>query len=176
MTTLLSRTALACLLPLLFTACGDSKPGAPGMPEPARVAFSADLPPAIAQATLVFNSQCNMETLNDAPWGNETLTLPKGAPFKVAGWGVVDVAKSVQADTVYVRLHSADGRVYVANAARTQRADVAQYFNNPFYEASGYEVNGDVTALPAGEYAATLLMTHPGGVTLCDSGRRVTLQ
>lgn len=172
---LISTCTLAAL-----AGCGDGDPAAVSGDAPAAAVpltkFTDAVPPQVAAGAIAPGGKCNMETINGARWGTSVPVLDRTSPLRIAGWGVVDADKQVGAESTYVRLHSADGKGRFALAGKTVRPDVGKYFSDPWLDGSGYELNAEIGALPAGDYTATLVMIQGARATLCDSGRRLTLR
>lgn len=176
-TILLSLISTCTLITL--PGCGDDAVTANGTPAAAvpLTKFTDAVPPQVAAGAIAPGGKCNMETVNGVHWGTTVHGVDRAEPIRIAGWGVVDAANKIAAESTYVRLLSTDGKSQqFALATQTVRPDVGKYFSDPWLNGSGYEINAEVGALPAGDYAATLVMIRGANATLCDSGRRLTVR
>lgn len=86
--------------------------------------------------------------------------------LSVRGWLANSVHQGIVPHTVYVTLSGPAETYYIA-AAKMPRPDVAKYFNAPVMENAGYEVEADVTKLPAARYRVGLAYASSGKVMRC---------
>jgi hypothetical protein len=159
---------IAIVFGAFFTGCDGTKAKGPENKE-AKV-FSESVQILAPNQQLLFEGgKCNMETINDIKWETNKVDFHQNDAVSIIGWGV-DAQTKQAPQSVFIRVQS-DGRVYYAEAAKTDRPDVAQYFKEDYYKNSGYKADVSLKGLPQGEYQAMIVMTFRDKAILCASGR-----
>ena len=120
---------------------------APIVTDPARlgIADTNNWPPG---------GKCNIERLNNVPFGNEVPVAHAKSPVRFSGWAL-DPATSRMPRSLLLQFMGEGGiRFFVAPEKRFPRDDVTDYFKLPRSAAlSGFEFQSESLNLPAGEYA-----------------------
>ena len=176
------------IVPVVFTSgCGTYQDTAPKSVQAAEQPnatkatstssiFSPSAPSVIARPSRVLSKACAADKINDSPSG-ELLKAAKSAKLKITGWAVDDIAVAVPAE-VFVELVPVTGTAhfYAAAARLTKRPDVAKAHGKPVFENSGYDLDADLSAVPAGVYSVLVVQPVAAGVTSCDTKRRVDIR
>ena len=174
-------------LPLLCTVvsailaygCGSQQSQAPASPQTAPTAsssFTATAPAALMRSNPATTKVCSADVINGSESAAQ-LQIAKSAKLIVTGWAVDDIAGTTPPE-IYVELIAASGSTrYYARAARiTKRPDVAKAHNNPAFENSGYDLEGDLTDVAPGVYSVQVAQSVAAGGTLCDTRHKVEIR
>ena len=167
---------------MLTIGCGSERTQAPqavqlaAQAAPVHSKFATEAPSAVSRENAVMTKACSADKINDSEPA-ELVKIDKATPLKISGWAVDDLAGSVPGE-IYVELVPASGAArYYARAARlTKRPDVAKAHNNPVFEDSGYDLDGDLEAVPAGAYSVFVAEPVAAGVILCDTRRKIEIK
>jgi hypothetical protein len=123
------------------------------------------------------SSACNIESINHAPFGTETVTVPKTSPLFLAGWAYDEIAKQ-PSKSLYVVLLDTTGtaRYFFAGAPATPRIDVSQYLHLPDLVNAGFEASLSLAAVETGKYHVVLGVAGTSDFRFCDVGRWISVQ
>lgn len=168
-----SLLTVAMLFGVLFTGCDGTTPKGTNNKEVKVFSESVQIL-APNQELSYEGGKCNMETINDNTWDTNKVVFHQNDAVSISGWGV-DAQTKRAPSAIFVRVQSG-GRVFYAEAAKTDRADVAQYFKEDYYKNSGYKADVSLKGLPQGEYQAMIVMTFPDKAILCASGRTLIVK
>jgi hypothetical protein len=177
----MNRVAIAVVLVLLTAiACASpaaAPPAAPTAGSSMAIDVVTSVPPAFLateQPVAEDSSGCNMDTLNGAPWVNDTVPSPDRAAIDIRGWGA-DVSAKVAPTATFVRLADQAAHTYFAPTTRQSRPGVAQKFGAASLEAAGYEARFSALDIPSGDYAVSIVMDFGGRALECSSKRTLHL-
>jgi hypothetical protein len=176
----LSVLAAACLL----TACNNSSPSTSSSADQAQPAVSAstaaasvDKPEAYtpATATSAF-TQCNIESLDKAPFVAEPVDAALAQPHSLTGWVAQPGATK---PTYFLRFDDkSQGRFFQQPLALSiKRADVvAAHGGDGVPVLSGFQQDIPADALPPGSYHVYLAAVDGNATSLCDNGREIVVR
>lgn len=177
---------------LLLAGCGDSHPipeanpgsrpadsapdqatagGAASAPAPSTGAFTVLTAPVATSAAAT--TSCNLDAVDGAPPGAKP--LPRGASALFAGWAAASSGSAVPS-TVTIVLAGSHAKYSVAVPTGAQRPDVAKAQGKPELVTSGYQVNADLSGVPAGTYTVELHYHAAGKAWRCDTTRTLSVQ
>jgi hypothetical protein len=115
---------------------------------------------------------CNMETLDEKPWGATTLSANDKKNIQITGW-VFDKKQEAIADSIYIMFYRpSDKHEFYAVAHRT---DSLVHIDDKDRPAS-YSARVDATTLPAGEYDSLVVAEVKTHTLMCANGRKILLQ
>lgn len=146
---------------------------APAQPLPKGVSgFTTSLPPALAGKAVVPGGKVNLDAVNKSQ-PSAIITLKSEDGFNINGWAIDQKTKSAP-PLVFVELAQANGgEKYYAAATRSDRGDLVKTFNAPGYKKSGYNLKGDITSLPSGEYLINIVQIADGNPILTPTGKKI---
>ena len=121
-------------------------------------------------------STCNVEVINGSAIGDRKITEARRSAIAIEGWAF-DPAVIETGEGTFALLGDASsprGPTYSAKATRRiARQDVVEAFKLKHDPIAGFEVRGDLSLVPAGEYALFLKVAHGRRIFLCDSRRKL---
>jgi hypothetical protein len=143
-----------------------------------QVQFAKAMPSEIQNLSVARGGECNVEEVNGHLFKESPMHLSVGGLAKIRGWGIIDSKRAMVSSATFARLEHDDGNVYFSNrpAGVVRRPDAVHYFNNSIYEYTGFELNGELSGLPTGNYSLAIVMRSGTIATLCDVGRKVILE
>ncbi|MFZ5697830.1 MAG: hypothetical protein ACOY9J_03760 [Pseudomonadota bacterium] len=170
---------VAVTLCICLAACSER----PAPVQPAAIVAAegvfVPMPEGFLSSSPVLAAECNLESQNSKPWGQEALVLERAALVQIVGW-VVDARLGRVPDVVYLRAEAEAGGASSWMAPlrpALERPDVVSYLGgNVAFLRAGFSGAVDVQALPAGTYRLHLVHNIDGQTTLCDNGRRIVVQ
>jgi hypothetical protein len=126
--------------------------------------------PTHAVEEVVANDNCGI----NAPTPGSEVDRSKS----VSIWGYAMNKKDwTLPDPVTIRISSLHGNErIVLPAKRSARKDVADAFDRPEIENSGFGVEADLSALPAGAYMVSVLQVIEGKTFVCNSALPINLK
>ncbi len=161
------------LLSILLSGCENqtsSKDEAGIQKSPVISKISRDIPSFLGAQPFEIGGKCNMETINGEPWASN-LPVDQKKPLLITGWGVDDKRK-LAPKAIFFRVQDEAVHEFYVQAEAIARPDVAGYFKEDYFSQSGYQVNIDISDLPAATYDAMIVMDVNGKTILCSSGRK----
>lgn len=171
---------VACLAIALSFGC-EKKVEAPSAPQPqapaqaqpqAASGFSASLPPALAGKTITPGGKANLDALNQNS-ADETIVVKSEDGFNINGWAFDEKTKSAP-EMVFIELAPVKGAdKYYAQAARSDRGDLAKSFKVPAYANAGYNLKADISSVPAGEYNINIVQVVEGNPLLASTNKKI---
>jgi len=123
------------------------------------------------------SSACNIESINQAPFGTEPVTVARTSPLSLVGWGYDEVGKRL-AKSLYVVLLDSTGmaRYFFGGARATQRVDVGEYLHLPDLVNAGFDARLSLASVETGKYHVVVSLAGTSGFRVCDVGRWVSVQ
>lgn len=176
----MTRFKTLAVLPVMavfLAACGKSDvaplptagepdvkaPAAPAIP----LAFTTLEAPDLADA---IRAQCSIDRINAQKSRGQVVTVDAGSEVRFTGW-VSDPTKQVPAQFTIVL--SGPQTFGVTATAGGKRPDVARNMRAKTLESSGFNVLTTLAAVPAGEYAISIVEDAAGKVAHCATTTRV---
>jgi len=138
--------------------------------------FNDPLLIGLARDLWVIGGKCNIEYVNDE-FMTSTSVVKKSAPLRLKGWAM-DYENSRLPEVVVISFSGKENtNFYAFSEYGMERPDVMEYFSTEEHlVSSGYETNINLSTLPEGEYALTLIMKLADDVYICDNGRTIILR
>ena len=183
------RVLYAGLAALALSACGQtsqssatsalaSAPTAPGAATPidaAQAPESSSTPQPIASATVaaakLSRQACSLDTIDGSY--DAHVTLDRTKPHAFRGWLEDDQHKSA-GDFQIVLVGDKDFAIQAHTGIA--RPDVAASLKNPALADAGFNIEGRLDAVPAGEYSVRFLMQSDGKSSWCDAKKEIALK
>lgn len=131
---------------------------------------------AARSAEMSASGLCNFDTINGQRIGDATsVRVQDPAAFSVSGW-LVEKREMLRPQGV-LRLQEVNGgRAWeIGVGPGTSRGDVGRHLKKEELKDAGFEVQSDLSSLPAGEYVLSLNHYSGDRRVACDKGRRILL-
>ena len=128
-------------------------------------------------AALTASGMCSLDSLDGQNFvSGQTVSLPDPSMARFRGW-VADKGTMMRPASPALRVEAADGlRAWEIGVGKSvNRGDVARHFKVDALKASGFDLTADLSTLPPGEYALTLVHEARGKRMACDKGRRIRI-
>lgn len=186
---MLSTLVLAAGISFTLAGCGDSTPSPEGGPAPApastapvatdvpaaapeHAAFVAMDAGALGKAARV-SPDCNLDAIDNQPVRDASFDHTAKPLF--SGWVADSTSGSVPATAKLVLRGPQDFAIEL-HTGSPKREDVAKAMKLASFTNAGYQVYGDLSAVPAGTYAMSMLSTVGGQTLRCDISTKVSVQ
>lgn len=139
-------------------------------------AFSATLTYSPDKRVSYTGSSCNLETLDQLPFGSDNVMVAKTSPLVLTGWAYDEITKQPATSLHVVLLDSTKKARYFGRVAKaTSRPDVGQYLHLPDLINVGFETTLSLSPVEEGTYRVVLGIDRAEDVAICDVGRSITV-
>jgi hypothetical protein len=130
------------------------------------------LPPDVAAVQPAGpGTRCAVDMIQDTHVRAGVKNEPATGLLRINGWGVDPDAPLRR---VFLRLHRETGDFFVEAPIRIRRDDVAQFFRDPRFAESGWQVSADVSGVPPGQYTVDLVLAS-SAARLCPTRQTVEI-
>jgi hypothetical protein len=163
--------SVACLAIALLCGCANNVELVKTQTE-ILPAFSAVLPSAIAGKIMARGGKACIDYLNKNKM-NTIVNVKNEDGFNIIGWAF-DNKTNTAPETIFIELAPVKGgdKYYVA-AKRSEREDVAKYFNKPALKKVGFILKADIKSVPSGEYKINIIQIATGNPILPPTGYKI---
>jgi hypothetical protein len=127
----------------------------------------------LVDAAASADALCALDEINGQLAGPRTFELSRTV-LGLRGWAF-DRSRGGIEPEIFAMLTSG-ARRYAMKATRVPRPDVAAAYKAPERELAGYELNGSLVDLPAGDYRISILQKRGAGYVTCGFENVVKLQ
>jgi len=147
--------SVICLAIALFYGCNKKDENKKTQTEILPV-FTAKLPSILTGKTMAIGGKAYIDGLNKQKM-DMALSVKNEDGFDINGWAYDDKTNTAP-KMIFIELMSVkEGAKYYVEARRSERKDVAKFFNSSGLENAGFNVKADAKSVPAGEYRINII-------------------
>lgn len=165
LTTKLFSLSTVVLIEMMLGAC--SKPNETSEVKNASFAMDQTRPTKIAKAYFYGGGRCEIDSSNP-PAISGRISTSRKLPFTLSGWTATDSTRNPAPPLIFAVL-SNDKNSFYLEGKRVPRPDVAAALGNRLLDFAGYEVLGNLSNIPAGEYKLSFASGTEFVVEVCQT-------
>jgi hypothetical protein len=148
---------------VMLDAC--SKPQETSIPKVAPGTIDKSRPIKIAKAYVYDGGRCILDN-TPLPAGSNLITTSHKLPLYVNGLAVIDGAARPVSPMIFAVLSNEQGRYYF-EGKRYPRPDFSR--GNHMLDLAGFEVSGNLSNIPAGDYELSIAMGTEFVIAMCKT-------
>jgi predicted O-methyltransferase YrrM len=134
--------------------------------------FTAGLPSILMGKTIAIGGKAYIDGLNKKTT-DVILNIKNEDGFDINGWAYDDKTNTAS-KTIFIELMPVKkGVKYYVEARRSEREDVAKFFNSPGLKNAGFNVKAAAKSVPAGKYRINIIQFGDGVSILTSTGSMI---